>query len=111
MFGLTEKEISLMKTVFEKYSEVVKVKIYGSRAMGNHRANSDVDFALWGEIDRHLVGKISRELDELPLPYTYDVTDYASVDHEALKRHIDKFGKVFFNRESIYGSTSPRLPE
>lgn len=96
MFGLTENEIALMRTVFSRHHDVSQVKIFGSRAMGNHRKNSDLDFAVWGRIDPRLIGELSRELDELPLPYTFDVTDYAAIDHKPLKQHIDKFGKIFF---------------
>jgi hypothetical protein len=35
-----------------------------------------------------------QELDELPLPYTFDVRAYESIRHEPLKRHIDEFGKT-----------------
>jgi len=98
MFGLTQDEISLMQTVFRRHLEVHEVKIYGSRALGSHRPNSDIDFAIWGKIDRHVVGKICRELDELPLPYTFDVTDYAAITHPPLADHIDEFGKLFFRR-------------
>jgi len=101
MFGLTEKTIALVRTVFTKHSEVQEVKIYGSRAMGSQRPNSDIDLAVWGRIDRRVIGRISRELDELPLPYTFDVTDYASVDHAPLKQRIDEYGKKFFSREDI----------
>ena len=106
MFGLTEKDISLMQAVFRKHHEVFEVKIYGSRALGTQRPNSDVDFAVWGKIDFPVIGKIARELDELPLPYTFDLTDYASVDHEPLKQHIDEFGKIFFSREDVYDSAT-----
>lgn len=98
MFGLTQDEISLMQAVFRRHPEVHEVKIYGSRALDSHRPNSDIDFAIWGKIDRHVIGKISRELDELPLPYTFDVTDYAAITHPPLARHIDEFGKPFFRK-------------
>jgi predicted nucleotidyltransferase len=101
MFGLTEKEIALMRTVFTRQNDVNEVKIYGSRATGSQQPNSDIDFAVWGKINHRLIGKISRDLDELPLPYTFDVTDYASVDHAPLKQHIDEFGKIFFSKEDI----------
>jgi hypothetical protein len=37
-----------------------------------------------------------RELDELPLPYTFDVQAYDSIKHEPLRHHIDEFGKVLY---------------
>lgn len=37
-----------------------------------------------------------RELDELPMPYTFDVKAYEAIKHPPLKRYIDKFGKILY---------------
>jgi hypothetical protein len=37
-----------------------------------------------------------QELDELPLPYTFDVKVYESIRHEPLNRRIDEFGKTLY---------------
>jgi len=47
-------------------------------------------------LDMGLIGRIARELDELPLPYTFDVKAYESIGHEPLKRHIDECGKTLY---------------
>jgi len=64
--------------------------------MGNFDNHSDVDLALWGDLNQGLVSRILGELDELPVPYTFDVKSYESINHEPLKRHIDEFGKVLY---------------
>jgi len=43
-----------------------------------------------------------RELDELPLAYTFDVKAYEAVKHTPLKRHIDEFGKPYMGLIAIY---------
>lgn len=99
-FGLSENVIILIKKVFEKYLDVEIVKIFGSRAKGNYRPNSDIDFALWGDIDPVVLGKISLDLDDLPTPYKFDVKLYNEINHLKLKNHIDRVGKVFYKKNS-----------
>lgn len=95
-FGLTSDVINLLKNVFSHYSEIEKVQIFGSRAIGNFRANSDIDLALWGQIDEALLAKIAQELDDLPLPYLFDVKSYSSITHLGLREHIDRYAKDLY---------------
>jgi predicted nucleotidyltransferase len=94
-FGLTEKAIALIANVFKKFPEVTQVKIFGSRAMGNYRQNSDIDLVLFGEISNKALGEIAHQLDMLPLPYIFDIKCYNDITHEGLIEHIEKFGKDF----------------
>lgn len=98
-FGLSENVIKMIKQVFKKYPEIKIVKIFGSRAKGNYRPNSDIDFALWGDIDINTVGKISLDLDDLPTPYKFDVKLYNEINHLKLKNHIDRVGEIFYEKE------------
>ena len=38
------------------------------------------------------------ELDELLLPYTIDLSIFATLDHPALREHIERVGVVFYAR-------------
>ena len=98
-FGLSEKTTNILTEFFKKFPEVDEVKIYGSRAKGNYKKGSDIDFALFGDIEYNLLRKISGGLDELPTPYKFDVTDYNTLKHLPLKEHIDRVGKTFYKRE------------
>lgn len=95
-FGLRPEAVELIRGVFRRHPEVRRVEVFGSRAMGRFEDHSDVDLALWGDVDLGLIGRIARELDELPLPYTFDVKAYESIGHEPLKHHIDEFGKTLY---------------
>mgnify|MGYP003299160867 CR=1 FL=1 len=44
------------------------------------------------------LSEIIAELDDLPTPYMFDVTDYSSLSHENLKRSIDRDGIIFYKR-------------
>lgn len=95
-FGLSEKTVEILKEYFSKIPEIKTVKIYGSRATGNYRMGSDIDFVVYGNTNKNLVKKISLEIDELNIPYMFDITDYTTIQNQNLKEHIDKYGKDFF---------------
>ena len=95
-FGLSSEALALIRQVFRGHPEVREVKIFGSRAMGRFENHSDVDLALWGDMNEGLIARILGELDELPMPYTFDVKAYESIKHEPLKRHIDEVGRILY---------------
>lgn len=100
-FGLDKKLVDDIKELFSKYSEIKAVKIYGSRAMGNFKHNSDIDFAIIGDFAWDFTGHIFEELDQLPIPFLFDVTDYSKISNKDLKEHIDQYGKVFYEKPNI----------
>ena len=100
-FGLTSKDIELIRSAIETHSTIEEVLVFGSRAMGNYKNGSDVDLAIKGdEVSFRVISRLGAQLnEELPLPYQFDVIDYATIDTPALKKHIDSRGLVFFKRE------------
>lgn len=66
--------------------------VYGSRAKGTHRPNSDVDIALDGDISPLEAESIAGDLDELPLPYRFDVLTIRHITNEAVLEHIKRVG-------------------
>jgi len=95
-FGLNKKTIADIKELFSRYKEIQAVKIYGSRAMGNFKHNSDIDFAIIGDFPWDFAGHIYEELDQLPIPFLFDVTDYNKILNKDLKEHIDQYGEIFY---------------
>lgn len=94
-FGLPERARQLIRKFFSAHPEITTVKVYGSRAMGTHRPSSDIDLAIYTTVERDISPHIKEELEQLPLPYQFDVTDYDHIDHQALKEHIDSVGLLF----------------
>ena len=70
---LDEHACALVRSVLARHPEVGEARLFGSRALMRHRPESDVDLALYGAVDEALANRIAGELDELPLPYTFDV--------------------------------------
>jgi predicted nucleotidyltransferase len=96
--GLGERELGLLQSVFERHPEIERVVLFGSRAKGTHRSNSDIDLALWGAVDALAAAEVAGELDELPLPYLFDVQPYAQIKVKSLQEHIDRVGLNLYQR-------------
>ena len=95
-FGLPQQTIDELLNYFKSKPEIEKVVIYGSRAKGTYHNGSDIDFAIWTKNNEN-IARILSELDELPTPYMFDVTNYNTLSHEGMKNSIDKDGKLFYN--------------
>ena len=90
--GLEENELQIINSVFACHPNISSVKIFGSRAKGNFRSNSDVDLALFGKIDYLEAEEIKMKLDELDLPYLFDVKIFDKITNEDLRNHINRVG-------------------
>lgn len=96
MFGLPQVTIDLLRDYFSHIPKIEKVVIYGSRAKGKFENGSDIDFAFFSHSEEDLTGQLLLELDELPTPYLFTVTNYYKLKHQELKEHIDRVGIVFY---------------
>ena len=94
--ALQPAELDIIRAVFARHPNITAVKLFGSRAKGTQRPESDVDLALWGEVDALAAESIAAELDELPLPYRYDVQPFASIKLQSLRDHIERVGITIF---------------
>jgi predicted nucleotidyltransferase len=94
-YGLKQQELESIKQILSSYSEVEKAIIYGSRAKGTHKPNSDIDISLMGsELTLGILNQISWKLDDLLLPYTFDLSNFHQINNVALVEHIERIGKV-----------------
>ena len=106
-YNMDKLDIIVEKINTTYYEELLKfrnpyvemVKIYGSRAKGNYRNGSDIDFALWLK-EGGRASVIKYDLYILPTPYKFDVTDYKNLTHEGMKKSIDTDGKLFYKKEN-----------
>ena len=97
--GIPERTKYELFNYLKSKPEIEKVVLYGSRAKGNFHIGSDIDFARW--TDEH--GKISSILDDLenlPTPYKFDITDYKTLSHQGMKNSIDKDGILFYKKNN-----------
>lgn len=101
-YGLKCSDIESICAVFNRYPQVARALLYGSRAKGNHKNGSDIDLTLEGDATLKLdvLYRISDELDDLLLPYTIDLSILANISDPELLDHIHRLGKVFYEQRN-----------
>lgn len=105
-FGLSETTIEKITRQLSKHRWIDRAIIYGSRAKGTHREGSDIDLVLKSaQSDLHKLYELEREIDDLLLPYTVDLSYYNSIDNEALLEHIKRVGVVFYDKNIKSGES------
>ena len=104
-YGLKEHTITQIHQILATYPEVEQAILYGSRAMGNHKPSSDIDLTLIGkDLTLRLLNKISWDIDDLLLPYTFDLSLQNDITQPDLLDHIQRVGIVFYQRAPQYHS-------
>ena len=100
-FGLNEETINAIQDVFRSHPSIGEVLLYGSRAKGTFKPGSDIDLTLMGDgIQTQELAKIEQELDDLFLPYTFDLSLFHGLTHPGLLEHIRRVGVTFYRREN-----------
>jgi predicted nucleotidyltransferase len=99
MYGLEETVINDLKQVFSRFPAVEKVILYGSRAMGTYRHGSDIDIPLLGKnLSNQTIFDLQDEIEELYLPYSFDISILDRIDNKDLIDRIRRVGKVFYEK-------------
>lgn len=96
MNGLPENILEKLKSVFVKHPEIQSVTLFGSRARGDFKKNSDIDLAVRFFQSEDKLAKLKWDLDELPLIHKIDVVDYDGVKNPKFKEQIQTEGVVIY---------------
>lgn len=101
VYGLLTDDLYKIEEVFKQFPQIQEVRIYGSRAKGNYRPGSDIDLTLIGDnLDLQLLNQLSSRLDDLLLPYLFDISVYQKIENADLVEHIKRFGKSFYKLQT-----------
>lgn len=103
--ALAPSELAMIRSVFRGHANVNEVRLFGSRAKGTHTSRSDIDLALFGRLTPLEGQAIASELDDLPLPYKYDIQVFESIRSEPLRDHIKRVGVTVYPEIAIEPQT------
>jgi len=99
MYGLTAIEIENIQSIFSTFEEVSEVIIYGPRAKGYYRNNSDIDLTIKGDnLDLSSMYRMEEKLDDLMLPYKLNLSLVDKIENKDLHAHIQKRGLIFHKK-------------
>lgn len=91
MFGLSENTYKQIMSVV-KNNNKYKFKIFGSRARGNYKNNSDIDLAIFENVEKTDEFKIRNEIDLLDIAYMVDLVFVKEDTKKELLDSIEKEG-------------------
>ena len=99
-YGLSESVIRKICDVFKRYPQVEKAILYGSRAKAAHKTGSDIDLTLHGGTDLTLnvLLLIADDLDDLFLPYTFDLSIFRDITDADVTEHIQRIGVTMYEK-------------
>ncbi len=104
-YGLTKETLQQMIDIFTQISRIEEVILYGSRAIGSYREGSDIDLALKGkDLDISDLLKLGAALEELDLPYHFDLLIFERIENSDLITHIGRVGKTIYVNKQGDGS-------
>ncbi len=85
--------------VFAAYQDLTEVILFGSRAIGKASDRSDIDLATRGIADRHRLGRLALDLDDIDIPQKCDLEAYEDIRYAPLRAHIDTFGITIYRTQ------------
>lgn len=71
--------------------KIAEARLLFTRSNHPCHTNADIDLALWG-VDVLQAETIAADLDELPLPYRFDVKAFEAIKQVSLREHIERKG-------------------
>lgn len=97
IYGLARRHYADLDRIFARHPQIERVLIYGSRAKGTARPESDFDLAVVAPAmsDAEFSG-LWDELDALPLVFKLDVLHWDRLNQEPLKQAVMTQGRVFW---------------
>ena len=91
-YGIPDPTLEAIRSVIRQHTGVTRIILYGSRAKGTHQNGSDIDITLDGDLSFDDLLTIESQLDDLDLPYQFDVSLYNGLTHPGLLQHIQQVG-------------------
>ena len=93
--GLTDQELSQLQSALGTVKGLEKAVVFGSRATGKHKAQSDVDIALYGDgVGFGAIFDLEDALYDAGFPYELDILLVSIIQDERLKAAIERTAVV-----------------
>lgn len=85
--------------LFQRYPQIKKVVLYGSRAKGNYKPGSDIDLTVFSDtMTLSELLELENAIDDLNLPYKVDLSLFHHIDNSSMEDHIIRVGVLFYEK-------------
>lgn len=99
-FGIKEYQLNKIKEILLHYPGIHDAVLFGSRAKGINKKGADIDIALKGKnLTVNDIITLQQKLEELWLPYKFDLILYRNIDEPSLAEHIKRVGVSLFDKD------------
>ncbi len=96
-FGIAPYISAKLVRVLDAFPDIDAVWVYGSRARGSHRMESDIDLAVDApSLDDAQFVALKSRIENLELIYRLDIVHLQRIGSELLKQHIARDRKLFW---------------
>ena len=97
--GLPAAAVAKIQAILATFPAIEQATLYGSRALGRHRPGSDIDLTLAGDgLDVRTLARLDGALDDLLLPWRFDLSVQSSLQSPELIEHIQRVGQLLYRR-------------
>ena len=93
MYGINEKVYNTLISYFKENQKIKEVILFGSRAKGNYKYNSDIDLCI--NCSEKVQGTVKDEIDQIIGIYSCDIVFFYSLNEE-IKKQIERDGIRLF---------------
>ena len=100
-YGIQSNSWVKVLKIFQTHESIEQVVLFGSRAKDNYQNSSDIDLCLFGDLSLQDIYQIYDQIDDLMLPYKFDLLVYSKITNPELKEHINRVGI------NIYTTSTP----
>jgi predicted nucleotidyltransferase len=99
---LTDRQRGILRAIFAPYADKIeRVAVFGSRATGKARANSDIDLVIYGSVDEKSIGRMAGLCEESALEVSVDLVAYPLISYAPFKEHIDAVALTLFTHDVL----------
>ena len=99
-YNIPTDVLNELKSLFDRYSDIEKVILFGSRARGDYTPKSDIHIAIFSQtMTKETFKLLQLELSELPILYHIDSVHFEK-STQLLQKNIQADGITIFKQEA-----------